>query len=94
MLLSKRKTIGLRVPAHAVPQALVKALGTPLLSTSASHRDEELLADPAEIAQRFKAIEIVLDAGFCGITPSTVVDLTGSEPVVVRVGAGSVDAIA
>jgi tRNA threonylcarbamoyl adenosine modification protein (Sua5/YciO/YrdC/YwlC family) len=93
MLLSKRKTIGLRVPAHAVPQALIKALGTPLISTSASYRGEEPLADPADIVQRFKGIELVLDAGFCGVIPSTIVDLTGSEPEIVRAGAGSVDAI-
>jgi tRNA threonylcarbamoyl adenosine modification protein (Sua5/YciO/YrdC/YwlC family) len=93
MLLSKRKTIGLRVPAHAVPQALIKALGTPLISTSASYRGEEPLGDPAEIVQRFKGIELVLDAGFCGVVPSTIVDLTGNEPVIVREGAGPVDAI-
>ena len=93
MLVSKRKTIGLRVPDHAVTCALVRALGTPLISTSASYRGEEPLNDPAEIVTRFKGIELVLDAGSCGIVPSTVVDLTGDSPVVLRVGAGSVDAI-
>lgn len=93
MLLSKRKTIGLRVPAHAVPQALIKALEAPLISTSASYRGEPPLADPAEIVERFKGIELLLDADFCGVVPSTVVDLTGPEPVVVREGAGSVEAI-
>jgi tRNA threonylcarbamoyl adenosine modification protein (Sua5/YciO/YrdC/YwlC family) len=93
MLLNKQKTIGLRVPDHAVALALVHALGTPIISTSASHKDEELLNDPAEIVARFKGIELVLDTGFCGVVPSTVVDLTGPEPVVVREGAGSIDAI-
>lgn len=93
MLLSKRKTIGLRIPAHPVALALVQALGTPVISTSASYRGEEPLNDPAEIVARFKGIELVLDAGFCGVVPSTVVDLTGAEPVVVRAGAGPVDVI-
>lgn len=93
MLLSKRKTIGLRVPAHAVPLALVRALGVPLISTSASYRGEEPLNDPSELVARFKGIELVLDAGYCGVVPSTVVDLTGTEPVIVRAGAGPVDAI-
>jgi tRNA threonylcarbamoyl adenosine modification protein (Sua5/YciO/YrdC/YwlC family) len=93
MLLGKRKTIGLRVPAHAVPQALIKALEAPLVSTSASYRGEEPLADPAEIVERFKGVELVLDAEFCGVVPSTIVDLTGPEPVIVREGLGAIDAI-
>jgi len=93
MLLGKRKTIGLRVPAHAVPQALIKVLGAPLVSTSASYRGEEPLADPAEIVERFKGVELVLDAEFCGVVPSTVVDMTGPEPVIVREGLGPIDAI-
>jgi tRNA threonylcarbamoyl adenosine modification protein (Sua5/YciO/YrdC/YwlC family) len=93
MLLSKRKTIGIRVPEHPVAIELTKLLGTPIVSTSASYRGEEPLGDPAEIVARFKGIELVLDAGYCGIIPSTVVDLTGSEPAVLREGAGPVDAI-
>lgn len=93
MLIGKRKTIGLRVPSHAVPRALVAALESPLVSTSASYRGEEPLNDPSEIVQRFKGIELVLDAGYCGIVPSTVVDLSGPEPVVVREGAGDIEAI-
>jgi tRNA threonylcarbamoyl adenosine modification protein (Sua5/YciO/YrdC/YwlC family) len=93
MLLSKRKTIGLRVPDHAVTSAIVRGLGAPLISTSASYRGEDPLADPADIVARFKGIALVLDAGFCGVVPSTVVDLTGEAPEVLRAGAGSVDAI-
>lgn len=93
MLLSKRKTVGIRVPAHPVALALTKALGTPVVSTSAGYRGEEVLNDPADIVARFKGIELVLDAGFCGVVSSTVVDLTGPEPVIVREGAGPVDAI-
>ena len=93
MLLSKRKTVGIRVPNHPVSQALCKALGVPIISTSASYRGEEPLNDPAEIVQRFRGIELVLDTGFCGVVSSTIVDLTGSEPVIVRQGAGPADAI-
>jgi tRNA A37 threonylcarbamoyladenosine synthetase subunit TsaC/SUA5/YrdC len=71
----------------------VAALGLPLVSTSANYRGEDILPDPAEIADRFKGIELVLDAGYCGIVPSTVVDLSGPEPEIVRAGAGDVDAI-
>ena len=94
MLLSKRKTIGIRVPAHPVPLAIVRALGAPMITTSASYRGEEPLSDPAEIATRFKSIPLVLDAGFGGLVPSTVVDLTGRDPEVLRVGAGSVELLA
>ncbi len=93
MLIGKRKTVGIRVPDHAVSRALVSALEAPLVSTSASYRGEEPLNDPTEIVARFKGIELVLDAGYCGVIPSTVVDLTGAEPLVVREGAGSVDAL-
>ena len=94
MLLSKRKTIGIRVPAHAVPLALTAALGVPLISTSASYRGEEPLGDPAEIAERFKSIPLVLDAGYGGSVPSTVVDLTSGAPEVLREGAGAIDQLA
>lgn len=93
MLIGKRKTIGIRVPDHAVPRALVAALDAPLVSTSATYRGEEPLNDPADIVERFKGIELVLDAGYGGVIPSTMVDLSGPEPVVVREGAGDVDAI-
>jgi len=91
ILMSKRKTVGIRVPNHPVAIALAKALEVPLVSTSASYRGEEPLNDPAEIVARFKGIELVLDAGYCGVVSSTVVDLTGPEPVVVREGAGPID---
>ena len=94
MLLSKRKTIGIRVPAHPVPCALTSALGAPLITTSASYRGEEPLVDPADIADRFKGIPLVLDGGFGGLVPSTVVDLTTGVPEVLREGAGAVDQLA
>ena len=90
LLRMKRKTVGVRVPSHPVTLALTHALGRPLVSTSASV-DGEFLIDPAEIEQRFPELELVLDAEGVGLTPSTVIDLSGDEPVLVREGAGPVD---
>jgi len=90
----RRKTIGLRVPAHAVAAALLAALGAPLLSTTlALAGDEAPLEDAAAIRRRLESeLELVLDAGACGTTPTTVVDLTGATPEVVREGKGPVAA--
>jgi tRNA threonylcarbamoyl adenosine modification protein (Sua5/YciO/YrdC/YwlC family) len=90
LLRMKRKTVGVRVPSHPVTLALTHALGRPLVSTSASV-DGDFLIDPAEIEQRFPELELVLDADGVGLTPSTVIDLSGDEPALVRAGAGPVD---
>jgi tRNA threonylcarbamoyl adenosine modification protein (Sua5/YciO/YrdC/YwlC family) len=90
VLRMKRKTVGVRVPSHPVTLALTHALGRPIVSTSASV-DGEFLIDPGEIEERFPELSIVLDADGVGLTPSTVIDLSGDEPVVVREGAGPVD---
>jgi tRNA threonylcarbamoyl adenosine modification protein (Sua5/YciO/YrdC/YwlC family) len=90
VLRMKRKTVGVRVPSHPVTLALTSALGRPLVSTSAS-TDGEYLIDPREIEERFPELEVVLDAEDVGLTPSTVIDLSGDEPVLVRAGAGPVD---
>jgi tRNA threonylcarbamoyl adenosine modification protein (Sua5/YciO/YrdC/YwlC family) len=86
----KRKTVGVRVPSHPVTLALTRALGRPLVSTSASWEGEYLI-DPAEIESRFPELALVLDSDEVGLTPSTVIDLSDGEPVVVRAGAGPVD---
>jgi tRNA threonylcarbamoyl adenosine modification protein (Sua5/YciO/YrdC/YwlC family) len=90
VLRMKRKTVGVRVPSHPVTLALTSALGRPLVSTSASVEGEYLI-DPREIEERFSELELVLDAEDVGLTPSTVIDLSGEEPVLVRAGAGPVD---
>ena len=90
VLMMKRKTVGIRVPDHPVAIELVKALGRPIVSTSASLGDEVLI-DPAEIDARFPQLDLVIDADTCGVTPSTIIDLSGDEPVVTRQGAGPVD---
>jgi tRNA threonylcarbamoyl adenosine modification protein (Sua5/YciO/YrdC/YwlC family) len=90
ILRMKRKTVGVRVPSHPVTLALTHALGRPIVSTSAS-ADGEFLIDPGEIEERFPELSLVLDADGVSLTPSTVIDLSGDEPVVVREGAGPVD---
>jgi len=89
----KRKTIGLRIPDHPVTAALLDALESPLLSATAEDgSDLEPLSDPDEIADALgRRIDLFLDAGTGGFEPTTVIDLTGGEPELVRAGAGSVD---
>ena len=86
----KRKTIGIRIPDHAVVKALLGELGEPLLSSTLHLAgDDNPLNDADEIRERLdKQLDVVLDSGPCGIEPSTVVDLTGEEPTVVRKGKG------
>ncbi len=90
VLRMKRKTVGVRVPSHPVTLALTKALGRPLVSTSASQNGEYFI-DPREIEDQFPEVALVLDADGASLTPSTVIDLSGDEPVVVREGLGPVD---
>ncbi|HEY4354037.1 MAG TPA: L-threonylcarbamoyladenylate synthase [Paraburkholderia sp.] len=86
-----RKTIGLRVPDHAITLALLEALGQPLLGTTLIMPGETRpLNDPEEIRDRLeKQVDLVIDGGACACEPSTVIDLTGEEPVLVRAGRGS-----
>jgi tRNA threonylcarbamoyl adenosine modification protein (Sua5/YciO/YrdC/YwlC family) len=85
-----RRTIGLRVPDHAVTQALLEQLGQPLIATTLIAPGEtEPMNDPHDIRDRFqKLLQAVVDAGACPMQPTTVVDLTGDTPVLVRVGRG------
>ena len=88
-----RKTIGLRVPASPVAQGLLEAHGEPLLCASLiMPGDDEPLHEADEIVARLaRRIDLVLDAGGQSFDPPTVVDMTGDEPVVTRVGKGSVE---
>jgi tRNA threonylcarbamoyl adenosine modification protein (Sua5/YciO/YrdC/YwlC family) len=92
----KRKTIGVRVPAHPVAHSLLAELNEPMLSATLLLPGETV---PPSDAQEIRAalehqIDLVLDAGSCGAEPSTVIDLTGDEPVVVRAGKGSLELFA
>ena len=87
----KRKTIGIRLPDHIVVRVLLDELGEPLLSSTLQlPGDDYPLNDADDIRARLdKRLDLVLDAGPCGLEPSTVLDLTGDEPVVVRKGKGA-----
>ncbi len=91
-----RKTIGLRVPEHAIAQALLEELGQPLLGTTLILPDSDgPLNDPEEIRDALqKRVELVIDGGGCSLLPTTVVDLTGEAPVVLREGRGDVSLFA
>lgn len=90
LLMMKRKTIGIRVPAHPIPLAIATELGAPFISTTASHPLEgpEAIQDPDVIDDRFPMLSMVLDGGWGGAHPSTVIDLTSEELRLVRAGAG------
>ncbi|MES1163881.1 MAG: L-threonylcarbamoyladenylate synthase [Rhizobacter sp.] len=85
-----RRTIGLRVPAHAVTQALLELLGQPLLATTLIAPGEtDPMNDPHAIRDHFqKLIQAVVDAGACPMQPTTVIDLTGDAPTLIRQGRG------
>jgi len=85
-----RRTIGLRIPDHALVRALLAELNEPMLSTSLILPGEEMpLNDIDDIRERIESrVDLILDAGACGIEPTTVVNLTGPEPVITRVGKG------
>lgn len=86
----KRKTIGVRVPDHPVALALLEELNEPLLTTTLQlPGDDTPLTEGWEIQDRLDdQIELILDAGTCGIEPTTVIDLTGSAPELIRAGRG------
>ena len=84
-----RKTIGLRVPENAIAQALLAELGQPLIGTTLITPDTELLNDPEEIRELLaKQIDLIIDGGACPMQPTTVIDLSTDEPVLVRQGRG------
>jgi tRNA threonylcarbamoyl adenosine modification protein (Sua5/YciO/YrdC/YwlC family) len=88
----KKKTVGIRVPNHPIAQALLRELGNPIVSTTASWEGEPL-NDPADIAAYYGALDLFLDAGWGGLEPSTVLDVSHGDVEIVRVGAGPVDDI-
>ena len=85
-----RKTIGLRVPDNRIDQALLKELGEPLICTTVIlPGDEDPMTEGYVIQERLeKLVDAVVEGGACGLLPTTVVDLTGKEPLLVRSGRG------
>jgi tRNA threonylcarbamoyl adenosine modification protein (Sua5/YciO/YrdC/YwlC family) len=89
---SKRKTIGIRIPDNKIAQAILGELGEPLMSvTLIMPGDDMPLTDPYEIRQLLEnQVDLIIDGGFCGFEPTSVIDLEEDEPIVLRVGLGDV----
>jgi tRNA threonylcarbamoyl adenosine modification protein (Sua5/YciO/YrdC/YwlC family) len=89
---TNKKTVGIRIPDNEIARAIVKALGHPIISTSLHNEDAILdyITDPREIEERYHSrIALVIDGGTGGNLPSTVIDFTHDEPVLMREGAGA-----
>ncbi|MEO6271297.1 MAG: L-threonylcarbamoyladenylate synthase [Lautropia sp.] len=93
LLHPSRKTVGLRVPDSAIVQALLEALGEPVLcSTLILPGEEHPLTDPDDIEERLtRQIDLLVDGGAGRHEPTTVIDMTGADPMVIRVGSGPID---
>ncbi|MBA3563606.1 MAG: threonylcarbamoyl-AMP synthase [Gammaproteobacteria bacterium] len=90
----RRKTIGIRVPDHAVPQLMLTELGEPIMSSTLTMPgDEYPLSDPVEIRERLEhQVEAIIDAGSCGMEPSSIIDLGHSVAQIIRRGKGDLRA--
>ena len=92
--LTRQRAVGIRVPAAAVALALVHGLGRPLATTSAAAADDEPLSDAGDIQEELgHGLDLILDGGMTLNEPSTVVDLTGPRPIVLRQGKGRVEGV-
>jgi tRNA threonylcarbamoyl adenosine modification protein (Sua5/YciO/YrdC/YwlC family) len=93
LLHPRRKTIGVRVPDHPIALALLAELDEPLLSATLSLPDEARpLSDAQEIRERLEhELDLIIDSGPCGDEPTTVVDLTGESPALIRSGRGALE---
>ncbi len=90
----KKKEVGIRVPDNAIALAIVRELGNPIISTSIKDEDEiiEYTTDPELIYEKWeKLVDIVIDGGYGGNIPSTVINLCGDEPELIRKGKGSLE---
>jgi len=94
LLHPKRRTIGIRVPDNNIALALLEELGEPLMSVTLQLPGEDLpLTDPYEIRERLEhELDLIIDGGFCGFDPTSVVDLSGDEAVILRRGRGELNA--
>jgi tRNA threonylcarbamoyl adenosine modification protein (Sua5/YciO/YrdC/YwlC family) len=96
LLNSAKKTVGVRVPHHNIPRTIVRQLGLPIITTSIRDDDEiiEYSTDPELIYEKFgDTVDAIIDGGFGGNVPSTVIDFTGEEVQILREGLGDVDLI-
>ncbi len=89
ILKSKKNTVGIRVPDNTIARTIVKELGHPILSTTLPGEMVEEYTDPELMEANFnKLVDIVIDGGIGGMTPSTIIDCTGDEPILTRKGLG------
>ncbi len=90
---SKKKTVGIRIPDNKIPLTIIRELGNPIMSTSIHDEDEiiEYSTDPELIHEKFeKTVDIVIDGGYGDNEPSTIIDCTGEEILIVREGKGKI----
>lgn len=96
IFMAKKKTIGIRVPDHHIPREIVRLLGNPIVTTSI-HDDDDIIeysTDPELIHEKFEnMVDCVIDGGYGNQVPSTVVDCTDDEPVLIREGLGDFDLV-
>jgi tRNA threonylcarbamoyl adenosine modification protein (Sua5/YciO/YrdC/YwlC family) len=94
ILKNKKKTIGIRIPGNRIILDIVRELGHPILTTSV-HDDDEIIdytTDPELIYEKYRdRIDLLIDGGFGGNVPSTVIDCTGEQPEIIREGAGIIE---
>jgi len=91
---SKKKTIGIRIPDNSIIKAIIEHLGSPIITTSIRDDDDivEYTTDPELIYEKWeKLVDIVIDGGYGGNIPSTVINLCGDEPELIRKGKGSLE---
>lgn len=91
---NNKKTIGIRVPDNEIARMIVKELGNPIITTSVHNEDDvmDYITDPNAIFERYEnLVDIVIDGGTGGYRPSTIIDCTGEEPVLIREGAGKLE---
>jgi len=90
ILLTKRKTVGIRVPDNEICLSIVRELGNPIISTSVT-TGNEILSDPAEIEKKYgRAVDLVIDGGILATEKSSVVSLVNDVPEIIRMGKGDV----
>jgi len=90
-LWTRRKTVGIRIPNHSIALSLARELGNPIISTSVTSRKGEILFDPLEIQAIFNLqVDLMLSSGALEGKPSSIIDLSGEVPEIIREGAGDI----
>lgn len=91
LVMTQRRTVGIRVPDNIICRTIIETLGNPILSTSATRSENDIFDDPLEIADSMgHELDFLIDGGILPMEPSTVIDLTGEQPQVIREGKGEI----